>query len=86
MKEKQYLISESELKNVFDMGVDGEDFNFDDFLAGKQPVGLIASGEVNCIGSMPHNKNDKGSFNFYSDYVKEHEGKHIDIYIKERKE
>ena len=41
-----YIVNEGELKSVFNMGTDGEDFSFDNFLKSKQPIELVAEGEV----------------------------------------
>jgi len=40
-----YVISEEELKNIFNMGINGEDFSFDDFLKSKQPLQFIFENE-----------------------------------------
>uniref|UniRef100_A0A6H1ZE26 Uncharacterized protein n=1 Tax=viral metagenome TaxID=1070528 RepID=A0A6H1ZE26_9ZZZZ len=41
-----YIVNEEELKNIFNMGINGEDFSFDDFLKSKQLVELVAEGDI----------------------------------------
>ena len=90
MNEKQYLISEgelaSELRDLISNACQDMRKVAKDILLDKQPVELIASGEVDVQMAMDNPYGDEYTVGEMVLDLDKYSGKHIDIYIKERKE